>query len=279
MAIRRSKTNRRALNQRRKGRRNHGNAKWYLAIVICTALVVGVMMGSQLLISKARIDETTLCHTSGALNVTAILLDLTDPLSSTQQKRLSVILEREFSSSDTDTMISLGVVSEDPAKWGAQFTKCKPETGETANALYENPTIIAQRYAREFVQPVHATLTSMLTGKAENRSPIMEALQSLISQTPSFTSVRGQRKIIIVSDMLQNSGTLSFYSGHGWDYFAKNNGVARLAGNLSGVTVKIIRIPRSGHNIPSNDITEGFWSRYFDKQGSRPPTVTSLGDL
>lgn len=176
-------------------------------------------------------------------------------------------------------MIALGVVSEDSGNWGARFAKCKPATGEDASGLYENPTIIAERYAREFTDPIQDTLQAMLTRAKENQSPIMESLQSLISETPDFNRARGLRKIIIVSDMLQHSDNLSFYRGQGWEYFSENNGAQRLAGNLSGVSVEILRIPRNGGKVPSAEITEGFWTRYFDKQGSRPPSVSSLGDL
>jgi transposase len=44
-------------------------------------------------------------------------------------------------------MVSIGVVSETPNKWGAQFEKCKPASGDDVNALYENPKIIANRYS------------------------------------------------------------------------------------------------------------------------------------
>lgn len=279
MAKRRSKPRARSTTRGSRKNRGSSNLGWYLAIIVCTALVIGVGIISQSLISKGKIVQETLCHSGGALNVTAILLDLTDPLNTTQQARLKTIMVNEIAASTTDTMMSLGVVSEDPASWGARFAKCKPATGEDANALYENPTIISERYAREFTDPIQVTLQSMLTGEAENQSPIMEALQSLISQTPDFTSAKGQRKIIIVSDMLQHSDNLSFYEKQGWDHFVGQNGDQRLAGNLAGVTVEILRIPRSGSNTPTNDITEGFWTRYFDKQGSRPPSVSSLGDL
>lgn len=277
MARRRSKPTRRTSSRR--NRRGNNNTGWYIAIAVCLGLVVGVGVLANNLISKSTIDEATLCHTGGALNVTAVLLDLTDPLSVTQQARLKTIISNEIASSSIDTMIALGVVSENSSNWGARFAKCKPASGEDANALYENPTIIAERYAREFTDPISQTLNSMLTGDSENQSPIMEALQSLISETPDFTRAHGQRKIIIVSDMLQHSNNLSFYRGQGWEYFVKENGEQRLAGNLSNVTVEILRISRSGGSIPSKEITEGFWTRYFDKQGSRPPSVSSLGDL
>ncbi|WP_375699360.1 hypothetical protein [Pseudophaeobacter sp. TrK17] len=261
-----------------RGRKSNNNVLWIITIIGCLGLVVGVAVVAQNLIAKGKIDEATLCHSGGPQNVTSVLLDLTDPLSETQQARLKTILANEVSGSSVDTMIALGIVSEDPSRWGAMFAKCKPASGQDANGLYENPAIIAARYDREFTAPIQATLQTMLTGASENQSPIMEALQSLVSTTPSFTQARGHRKIIIVSDMLQHSDNLSFYRGQGWDYFVGKNGEGRMAGNLAGVTIEILRIPRSGRT-PSNEITEGFWTRYFDRQGSRPPSVSSLGDL
>jgi hypothetical protein len=242
-------------------------------------VVGGIGYAAFTLVGKNRIDEATLCHEGGARNITAILLDLTDPLTKTQQARLETMLRDEVGRSSTDTMISFGVVSEFPEKWGVRFAKCKPNTGEDANALYENPRQIADRYENEFTRPLRDELAAAITGQPENQSPIMEALQSLISQTPYFTQAKGQRKIIIASDMLQHSDTLSFYRGQSWDYFSKSKGAQRLAGNLNGVSVLILQIPRVGPRIPHKEIVEGFWTRYFDRQGSRAPTVQILGDL
>jgi len=208
-----------------------------------------------------------------------ILLDLTDPLTGTQSARLDTIIQDEVHRSSTDTMISFGVVSEDPDNWGARFAKCKPATGEDANSLYENPRLIQERYDREFMKPMLGELANAVSGEAENRSPIMEGLQSLISETPDFTRAKGERKILIVSDMLQHSDILSFYRGQGWDYFSESGGAQRLAGNLNAVSVEILLIPRSGSNLPNRTEVDDFWSRYFDRQGSRVPIVRSLGDI
>ncbi len=281
MARRRSSAKRRRISGRsgRRSRKSSSGLIWWGVVGLCAMIIVAVLVGSQTLLSSNKIDQNTLCHAGGPVDVTTILLDLTDPLSPTQQARLRTIVNNEIAASDTDTMIALGIVSEFPDRWGALFAKCKPATGEEANALYENPTLISAQYQREFLEPISAKIESTLSGEVENQSPIMEALQSLIANTPGFTSVRGQRKIIIVSDMLQHSDNLSFYRQQGWDYFASRNGEGRLAGNLSNAVVEIIRIPRAGGNIPSNEIVEGFWTRYFDRQGSRPPGVSSLGDL
>lgn len=281
MARRRNIAKRRRV-PRRSGRRSRQAASgllWWGVVGLCILIILAVFVSSQTLLSSKKIDHKTLCHAGGPVGVTTILLDLTDPLSSTQQARLRTIISNEIDASDMDTMIALGIVSEFPKRWGALFAKCKPSTGEEANALYENPTLITAQYQREFLEPINEKIESTLSSKVENQSPIMEALQALIANTPDFSSAKGQRKIIIVSDMLQHSDNLSFYRQQGWEYFASRSGEGRLAGNLSNVVIEIIRIPRAGENTPSKDIVEGFWTRYFDRQGSRPPSVSSLGDL
>ena len=262
-----------------RSRRGSSNSAWYLVIGACVLVIGGALGVAQIMLSGSGLDERTLCRSSGPINVTSILLDLTDPLSRTQQDRLRTIIENEIAVSTTDTMITLGVVSEFPNNWGAKYAKCKPATGADANPIYENPTQIAERYSREFLTPIKQLIDETLTSAAENKSPIMEALQSLIAETPDFTTVPGQKKVVVVSDMLQNSDELSFYRGQGWDYFVSRNGEGRLARSLSNVNVEILRIPRSGGNTPSPALVDDFWARYFDLQGSRAPRVSSLGDL
>lgn len=250
-----------------------------LLLGICLTLVVVTVFFIPKVRAKGEIDANTLCHTSGVKNVTSVLLDLTDPLSITQQTRLRNILDIEIGASSIDTMIAVGIVSEDSSNWGAAFAKCKPATSKDSSALYENPKNIGERFQREFAEPLKSTLNKMLSGEVENSSPIMEALQSLVAETPNFASVAGNRKIIIVSDLLQHSDKLSFYRGENWNSFSKNNGEGQLARNLTDVKVEIIRIPRAGAKIPPTKIIDEFWSRYLDKQGSYPPRVISLGDL
>lgn len=250
-----------------------------ISIVVCAMLIIGALFGAQVMIAKSEINEETLCHTDADLDVAIVLLDLTDPLNAIQQSNLASILDREIDQASIDTLFSIGVVSANPANWGAKFTKCKPETGAQANAFYQNPRQIAERYKAEFQHPLAATLSDMLNAAEEVQSPIMEALQALISDTPEFVNRRGQRRIIIVSDMLQHSETLSFYMGQGWEYLSTTGGVERLAGNLTDVSVTIVRIPRIGPRVPSRAQSDDFWVRYFDRQGSDIPTVRSLGDL
>ncbi len=268
-----------ARNRRSRRKAASRNWLWYLAIGACVFLIGAALVASRMLIDASRVNERTLCHSDRPSDALVILLDLTDPLSVTQQARLRSIVDSLILQASADTMIAMGVVSEDPGRWGPSFAKCKPATGEDASHLYENPTLIAQRYRQEFRDPVDGLLDEVLRGDAESQSPIMEALQSLIAGTKEFAQASGMRKAVIVSDMLQHSDSLSFYRGQGWGHFVERQGERRLARNLDDVVVEIWRVPRGGANTPDDALVEDFWIRYFDRQGSRPPTVGSLGDL
>ncbi|WP_147298875.1 hypothetical protein [Rhodosalinus sediminis] len=250
---------------------------WGIVIAGCTALIASAVAFAVSQQSGRSFNEATLCTGDGADHVTVVLLDLTDPLSATQASRLGTMLDREIATSADDTMMSFGIVSDDDSEWGARFARCKPPTGADANELYENPRLIAERYREEFEAPLEATLFEMIRASEADRSPIMEALQALIAETPDFISTPGERKIMIVSDMLQHSDTLSAYRDQGWEHFEASGQSSRLAGNLENADVRIIRIPRQTNADVA--ISEDFWVRYFDKQGSNLPSVTVLGDL
>lgn len=272
--MKRKKKLRDTYRKRGSGSSNFG---WLIVSAVCLALIGSAVAFAISQQSSRSFNEATLCAGEGADHVTVVLLDLTDPLSPTQASRLRTMLDNSIQTSPDDTMLSFGIVSDDESEWGARFARCKPPTGADANQLYENPRLIAQRYRNEFEAPLEDTLFQMIRASKADRSPIMEALQALIADTPDFTSTLGERKIVIVSDMLQHSDILSAYRGQGWDHFEAGGGSRRLAGNLEGANIRIIRIPRSTN--ADHAVAEDFWVRYFDKQGSNLPSVTVLGDL
>ena len=267
------------VRKRRRGKSGNSDWKWIAAIIACVGISAGVGYFAFVQAGKSAIDVATLCHRTGPVKSVAVLLDLTDPLNTTQAARLRRQIDQMIDRAKTDTMVSIGVVSEDPANWGVRFSRCKPATGDDANILYENPGLIAATYESEFTQPLDQLLDRLMSGDVENRSPIMEALQALVAEAPSFPMPSGESQILIVSDMLQHSDVLSFYRGEGWSHFTEPNEVSRLAQNLSGVDVQLMIIPRTGGNIPGRADVEDFWSRYLDVQGANIPTLSQLGDL
>lgn len=230
--------------------------------------------------SRPSIDEATLCPGTGPTGALVVLLDLTDPLTQQQGARLRTLLEDRIASLPQDTMISFGVVSNDEARRGTLYASCKPADGSDASQIYENPTLIAERFEEDFMRPLRAGLDEAMRAGVEDRSPIMESLQTLIAETPAFETSSGAHELIIVSDLLQHSETLSFYRGESWEELRASGGTERLARNLDGAWVSVLRVPRPGASALAREQVDAFWARYFDMQGARAPiSVEVLGDL
>lgn len=262
-------------------RKSHGSGLiWYAVIAAVVAIAGGVFFYGNRAAEASAVDPDTLCpRSSGPTSATVILMDLTDPLTETQRLQLRQKLNKEITQAEIGTLFSLGVVSDDAGKWGSQIAVCKPQSEVDANGLIQNPTDIGNRYQEKFLLPLNSALEAMMNASKAKQSPIMESLQALVADTPSFVTFGGSRKLILVSDLLQHSDVLSFYRGDDWESFTASKDFARLAKSLDGAAVSIYAIPRPAVDNVDQSAVEDFWARYFDFEGSLVPSFESLGDL
>jgi hypothetical protein len=257
-----------------------GGAIWYVVIAAVIAIAGGVFFYGNRAAEASAVDPDTLCpRSSGPTSIAVILIDLTDPLTETQRLQLRENLNKEITQAEIGTLFSLGVVSDDAEKLGSQIAVCKPQSEIDANGLIQNPTDIGRRYQQKFLLPLNSALDEMMTASEAKQSPIMESLQRLVATTPSFLTFSGPRKLILVSDLLQNSDVLSFYRGDDWEFFRSSKHFERLAKTLDDAAVSIYAIPRPSVHKVDSAVVEDFWARYFDFEGSRPPSFERLGDL
>ena len=272
--------------RRPRGRRKvQGGGGARAAWIVALALVLGgAGVAAYAVVAylggRPNFDDATLCPQDGPPAALAVLLDLTDPLGPAQAARLRTLIDAEVARAPVHAMVSLGVVSADEADWGARFARCKPATGDDASLIYENPALIAERFEAEFQAPLSATIDAMMAGQAQDRSPIMESLQALLAQTPLPGEAGDALTIVVVSDLLQHSDLLSFYRGEGWEAFEASGGTERLARNLGGAGIVLVRVPRPEAGADARALVEPFWSRYLDRQGAAAPLrEIVLGDL
>jgi hypothetical protein len=252
---------------------------WGGLIVLLVALV-GTAVWTMRDIQRAdAIDEATLCPVTGATGTLAVLLDLTDPISRTQVIALRAFLDERVAESPRGTLISVGIVNDQPEDWGAAIALCRPMAGDEAGELMRNPGQVDQRYREAFLAPLQAQIEAMLAVQTAAASPIMEALQALIASSAAMSvASAAPREIVLVSDLLQHSDVLSFYRGHDWDSFRAGPHYGRLARNLDGATVTIVKVPRVEPRIDIAAVDD-FWVRYLESQGTERVRPRVLGDL
>ena len=82
-----------------------------------------------------------------------------------------------------------------------------------------------------------------------------------------YTSNRKNRRLVIVSDLMQHSDGFSFYR-YGADLAAYSEAsVAQQVPKMSGVDVVARIVPRQEYDLPIGEL-RAFWRAYFDKTGA-----------
>lgn len=226
-----------------------------------------------------EIDEATLCPLTGATGSLAVLLDMTDPVSGTQALALHAALDKAVLGSPRGTLVAIGRVSDQPDRMGAAFALCRPMTGAEGGDLIRNSSQVDARFQEGFVKPYRAEIDAMLDAGKAKQSPIMEGLQALLAGVAGLPVAAGAtRRVVIVSDLLQNSDAMSFYRRQDWQSFRDSPAYGRLARNLDGVDVTILRVPRTDGKVDPAAVDD-FWVRYLETQGAASVEPRTIGDL
>ncbi|PWJ18337.1 hypothetical protein [Jannaschia seohaensis] len=258
--------------RRRRSRRRGGAGKTVVGVLLIAVALAGFGGLGWMLWDRAQapgLDAATLCPADGPVGHLAILIDTTDPISPTQLARARAEITREIAAAPDFTRVSLATVS------GAATpvrSLCKPP--RDASALTANPRLVAERYEAEFLAPVAQALDGLLAVPEADSSPIIEALQRFLAAIPGWGEAPA--RVVLVTDLVQHSEVFSFYRGGDWDSFRASGGADRLARNLDGAEVAILRFPRPA---APRAAVEDFWVRYLDAQGAARVSPTVLGDL
>ena len=105
----------------------------------------------------------------------------------------------------------------------------------------------------------------------------MEAIQSIsVSSLHKFISTNKKVNLVIVSDMLQNSETLSHYKEHmNFKKFKKQDFI-KVSSSLNDVLVTILYLRRDGAEKLQGRKHIVFWEQFFHDQGGILKRVVSI---
>jgi hypothetical protein len=257
-----------------KKRSDRRRAIWLLTASAIAVFAVGTFVVRGLL-TQVALDTETLCPKKSlpAAQI-AVLLDVTDTLNEVQRESVLRSFENLQESLGTQAQLSLYALRA-PAKSHLQpeVRLCNPGSGEGASWLWENPEKIQRRWERGFRQPLRKLLEETLNSPEARISPIMEQIQA--ASVTAFDSEVEDRRLIIISDLLQNSEILSMYRGNiDFDEFHLSPAYERVRADLTGVSIQILYLQRSDSPfIKRNRSHITFWERYFEAMGASIDTV------
>jgi len=266
----------RSVRHRRKSERD----RLGIFLLLSAVLIGGVLFGVSKYIQSNRpaLDSTTMCPVSGLSGLTVLLVDTTDPLTALQEADLRNHLEQiketlpKYSAVDVYTVSQL----KDGLLKPLGERVCNPGDGRDASVLTSNPRMIKDKWNQRFSQPLDALFTKMLATSSAPESPIFESIQSIaVTAFGSLPDSTTTRKLIVVSDMLQNVPEYSQYKQLGsFEDLRRTQYYRRISADLRGVEVELYYLRRENGLQGTKHIE--FWQQYFKDSGATLVHVVAL---
>lgn len=251
---------------RRRRRRNSATI-WRGAIL---AMVSGTiaLFATAAFMQPPTLDEATGCRLDRKDPAhTVLLIDQSDPFAENDLGWVTDLLEAEARALPRHGRLTVIVPdAARPHEPDVRFSACTPGSAADANPVFQNPAMIEAAWTNDFHAPLKTEVTAVLRDKSAPESPLMETLYA-VADRADFQPARKNRRIVIVSDLMQHSADFSFYrSGADWDAF----GTTRLAATLpdmDGVTVAARVVPRQEYDLPLSEV-KAFWRDWFGAAGA-----------
>lgn len=220
--------------------------------------------------------DADLCVKTQEIGQTIILVDKTDPWSADQGNRLENHIWNQITNvTQQDERISIFTfVDTFLPGFPHVFSRCKPEA--TGNDITVSKRIIEQSYRSEFSDPLQSVLLEIKKSDQRRCSPIAAVMLDILTRA-EFRDRRGPNRLVVFSDMRENSDFFSFFSGtQSCDPSRSKDNAAlvrlftqrRSEVKISSVT--IYQIP-AGDNPVTNPVKDNqihkFWDELFAPLG------------
>lgn len=235
---------------------------------VASVLLSGFGAHYYLTHSPAR-DFRTGCLIDRPAPHTVVVIDRTDPLVAAHAPLLLAMAERAERSLGIEERLSIFEITGDTT--GAAeplFSICKPADGADADELYQNPRMMKAHYQKVFAAPLSAVIAAEQAPAEAPVSPILESIRR-VTLLPTFRSGIGQRRLIILSDFLQNVPAYSQYrTAPDYDRFRETAYGRSVRADLTDVTVQLVYLSNPaaiGRQTPQH---VEFWQRYFADMGA-----------
>lgn len=244
---------------------------WGSVLVLLALIVFGQM-------TKPETDADH-CPLDGAFSAqVAVLIDPSDVLTAVQQKsslpQVISVLQQVPERAEIRVYSVARVGRRGDAD--ADLRLCVPPHPDSIGrieGLWRNREFARREYREDFIVPLESRLDEMLGAPGDSVSPIVEAIQAASVNAFQPRNARILRRLILVSDMVQHSGDLSFFRQEpDFGRFGGDPAYGTLRVDMSGVQATILMLARRGRagRLQAGGLKD-FWEDYFLDSGAGTP--------
>lgn len=252
-------------NRRHKADSNLGAIIGGAVLMMATAGIgVGVWVLNKQAEAKPSLDKVTLCPLDGPKEITAILLDVTDPISDLTATDLRNQFQEIVASVPTGGLIQVYTLTENPSQLSQSFSGCNPGDASTVDNWTGNPRLVRERWEKGFQKPLEEIAGRVNEGVAGKQSPILAGIQRINVEAFGSNQYKGIPKhLIVASDLIEHTSVYSMYST-GLDYpkFQKSGAPDQFRTDFNGTSVRLLEFQRPGMKFDSFQLAE-FWTRWI----------------
>lgn len=211
---------------------------------------------------NCRLDGVVPAHT-------VFLLDQSDPFNDNDLAWLNTLVREESRSlRQYDRFSVFSVNRGDEEQPSEIFSRCSPGAPNRFTFLYRNERQTEKYWKEKFELDLEDRIRTELTDRIADISPLIEYFEAILRR-PDFSPGVEHRRLVVISDMIQNSKAYSYYRDKvDWEQFKVQTGFSPQP-KFSGVEVKIYLAERPGGPAPER--LKLFWKSYFESQGGTEP--------
>ena len=255
---------------RRRRKKSGASAGAVLAAIALGLFIVGASGGLFYLWGKAganALDDDLCPLTGGPTSVTAVLLDVTDPISEITKVDLKRNFQRAVSGVERGGLVEVYSLTDEAGTLQRTYRGCNPGDGASADQLTSNPKRIQQRWETAFNKPLKDIKEQIGSGVEGKQSPIMAGIQRIVIE--SFSDMRNEEKpklLIVASDMIEHTPSFSIYkSSTDYSAFEKSDAKERFRTPLDGIQFKVLAFQRE--NASALAQLPEFWLQWVQSNG------------
>ncbi|WP_245262783.1 hypothetical protein [Ensifer sp. BR816] len=214
----------------------------------------------------AKLDDE-LCPVEGPMSVTAMLLDVTDPIAEITKVDLKRQFQKAVAAVEQGGLVEVYTLTDEEGKLTRTFRGCNPGDDKNADVWISNPKMIQKRWQEGFERPLREVEDRIGEGTEAKRSPIMAGIQRIVIESFSDKQSEGKpKKIYVASDTIEHTDSFSIYkSGPDTEAYEKSTARDRYRTPLDGVEVKFLVFQRETAE-PISGLPE-FWLHWVQTNG------------
>ncbi len=232
-------------------------------IALSLVVVAGTTMSTDNLRRDREVDPATLCSVSKPPSgLTLVLVDRTDPLAQENGPRFQqMMVGLGETALRAERLTIIPFADNLGAPLTPIFDVCSPGRRKDADAWTESGALMEKAYKDKFLAPLDEAIAQLSKPSKSDYSPITRQIER-VTKDRTLTAVGGPAKIILLSDLLENTTEQSVYDSGPFELPPPRSQF------LKGFTVQIVQLGNTrAAALQSPELTEK-WVAWFRAAGA-----------